>query len=199
MSSKKTMPVAMANHKSIGYMPYSLRPQVINPGDAESSKKIAAVAQRWETVDLTQLSQHIHEHNSQFSKGVIIGVLTDMVECIKEQLSSGNFVKLDGLCTMGYSYSCQLADSATDFNPANDITRINCRTKFDSDFEVLLNVNAKFILVDTRDEQAAANRAKKAALNDEIGYVPPTDGDDTGGSGSGGSSGSGGDDSGVTE
>ena len=44
------MPVAMANHKSIGYMPYSLRPQMVNPGDAESAKKIAAWAQRWATV-----------------------------------------------------------------------------------------------------------------------------------------------------
>jgi len=199
MATKKTMPVAMANHKSIGYMPYSLRPQLVNPGDAESAKKIAAWAQRWETVDLTKLANHIHEHNSQFSIGVIYGVLLDLVECIKEQLSSGNYVKLDGLCTMGYSYSCQLADCADDFDPTSHITRINCRANFDSEFEVLLNVNAKFMLVDSRDDQAAANRAKKAALNDEIGYVPPTDGDDTGGSGSGGSSGSGGDDSGVTE
>ncbi len=195
MASKKTMPVAMANQKSIGYMPYSLRPQMVNPGDAESAKKIAAWAQRWETVDLTKLANHIHEHNSQFSKGVITGVLTDMVECIKEQLTSGNFVKLDGLCTMGYTYSCQLADSATDFDPTANITRINCRANFDSEFEVLLNVNAKFILVDTRDDQAAANRAKKSALNDEIGYVAPaSDDNDSGGSGS-----DGGGNPGVTE
>ena len=190
MGKTKSMPVAMANQKSIGYMPYSLRPQVVIPGDPESAKKIAAMAQRWETVDLAKLAQHIHEHNSQFSRGVIYGVLADMVECIKEQLSSGNFVKLDGLCTMGYTYSCELADCAEDFNPANNITRINCRTKFDSEFEVLLNINAKFILVDTRDEQAAANRAKKASLNDEIGYVAPDD-DGTGGNAGGNDGGDG--------
>jgi len=103
MAKKSFMPVAMANQQSIGYMPYSLRPQLVNPGDAESEKKIAAVAQRWETVNLAKLAHHIHEHNSQFSKGVIQGVLVDMVECIKEQLSSGNFVKLDGLATLGYT------------------------------------------------------------------------------------------------
>ena len=39
-----------------------------------------------ETVDLAGLSEHMSSHNTPFSKGVIKGLLTDMVNCIKELL-----------------------------------------------------------------------------------------------------------------
>ena len=39
-----------------------------------------------ETLNIDALSEHMSNHNSPFSKGVIKGLLTDMVNCIKEQL-----------------------------------------------------------------------------------------------------------------
>ena len=50
-----------------------------------------------ETVDLAGLSEHMSSHNTPFSKGVIKGLLTDMVNCIKELLLEGKNVKIDDL------------------------------------------------------------------------------------------------------
>ena len=50
-----------------------------------------------ETLNIDALSEHMSNHNSPFSKGVIKGLLTDMVNCIKEQLLEGKNVKIDDL------------------------------------------------------------------------------------------------------
>lgn len=50
-----------------------------------------------ENVDLTGLSKHMANHNSPYSAGVIKGVLTDMVSCIKELILEGKSVKIDDL------------------------------------------------------------------------------------------------------
>jgi len=41
------------------------------------------------------------KHNSPYSSGVIKGVLTDMVDCIKELLLDGKSVKIDDLAIFG--------------------------------------------------------------------------------------------------
>ena len=46
-----------------------------------------------ETFDLAKLAEHMSKHNSPYSSGVIKGVLTDMVDCIKELLLDGKSVK----------------------------------------------------------------------------------------------------------
>ena len=53
-----------------------------------------------ETFDLTKLAEHMSKHNSPYSSGVIKGVLTDMVDCIKELLLDGKSVKIDDLAGM---------------------------------------------------------------------------------------------------
>ena len=50
-----------------------------------------------ETVTMAKLAKHMHQHNTVYSKGVITGVLTDMVSCIKELCLDGNVVKIDDL------------------------------------------------------------------------------------------------------
>ena len=49
-----------------------------------------------ETFDLAKLAEHMSKHNSPYSGGVIKGVLSDMVDCIKELL-------LDGKCCLLYT------------------------------------------------------------------------------------------------
>ena len=41
------------------------------------------------------------KHNSPYSGGVIKGVLSDMVDCIKELLLDGKCVKIDDLAIFG--------------------------------------------------------------------------------------------------
>ena len=50
-----------------------------------------------ETVSLEGLAEHMASHNTPFSKGTIIGILKDMVACIRELNLSGQPVKIDGL------------------------------------------------------------------------------------------------------
>ena len=50
-----------------------------------------------ETIDLDGLAEHMSNHNSPYSKGVIRGLLTDMISCIKELLLEGKNVKIDDL------------------------------------------------------------------------------------------------------
>ena len=49
------------------------------------------------TIGLRDLASHMHHHNTAFSKGIITGVLNDMVDCIKELALLGYVVKIDDL------------------------------------------------------------------------------------------------------
>ena len=50
-----------------------------------------------DTLDTAALAKHMSKHNTPFSPGVIKGVLTDMIACIKELILDGKNVKLDDL------------------------------------------------------------------------------------------------------
>lgn len=50
-----------------------------------------------ETLGIAELAQHMHAHNSPFTAGTIEGLLKDFVKCVREQLLSGNTVKIDNL------------------------------------------------------------------------------------------------------
>ena len=49
------------------------------------------------TMGLRDLATHMHHHNTACSKGIITGVLNDMVDCIKELALLGYVVKIDDL------------------------------------------------------------------------------------------------------
>ena len=49
------------------------------------------------TFELKDLAKHMHQHNTAFSTGLIVGVLTDMVGCIKELVLEGNVIKIEDL------------------------------------------------------------------------------------------------------
>ena len=49
------------------------------------------------TISTSQLAKHMAEHTTSFSKGEILGMLTDMVGCIKELALLGYVIKIDDL------------------------------------------------------------------------------------------------------
>ena len=49
------------------------------------------------TIDFEGLVTHMSEHNSPYSRGVIHGVLTDMLDCVKELVLDGKSVRLGDL------------------------------------------------------------------------------------------------------
>jgi predicted histone-like DNA-binding protein len=50
-----------------------------------------------EALDMSALAAHMAAHNTPYSVGTILGILTDMVSCIKEELLAGNTVRIDNL------------------------------------------------------------------------------------------------------
>ena len=58
-----------------------------------------------ETFDLAKLAEHMSKHNSPYSGGVIKGVLSDMVDCIKELLLDGKCVKIDDLAILVWVFA----------------------------------------------------------------------------------------------
>ena len=64
-----------------------------------------------ETYDLAKLAEHMHNHNSPYSSGVILGILKDMVSCIRELCLEGNQVKIADLAifSLGIKNKCGAA------------------------------------------------------------------------------------------
>ena len=49
------------------------------------------------TIGIKEMAAHKHQHNTAFSKGIVMGVLGDMVDCIKHLVLDGYTVKNDDL------------------------------------------------------------------------------------------------------
>ena len=71
---------------------------------------------------LDDVVTHMAGHNSPYSKGVIKGVLTDMVECVREIAYEGNQVKIDNLGIFQVSMKSKGVTDPKDFNASTDIT-----------------------------------------------------------------------------
>lgn len=50
-----------------------------------------------EMYDLPKLAAHMASHNTSFSRGQILAILTDIVKCIRELLIDSKKVRLDNL------------------------------------------------------------------------------------------------------
>lgn len=59
--------------------------------------KYFAFADNETPMTLEGLADHMSHHNTPFSKGTIVGILKDMVTCIRELNLNGQPVKIDGL------------------------------------------------------------------------------------------------------
>lgn len=64
---------------------------------SKSYGKYYAYADNERPITLEDLADHMAHHNTPFSKGTIIGILKDMVSCIRELNLGGQPVKIDGL------------------------------------------------------------------------------------------------------
>ena len=79
----------------------------INPQNKSEHPKWYAKAVQDRTIDFEDLVTHMSEHNSPYSRGVIHGVLTDMLDCVKELVLDGKSVRLGdlGLFSVGLKTS----------------------------------------------------------------------------------------------
>jgi len=142
---------------------YSLGLRKSNPSEKNSEMKVYANAQSTEVIDIQKLAKHIQVHGSPYTRDIIVGVLTKAVDCIREQLLEGKKVNLGEMGSFYCTISSEGVDSADEFNPSAHIKGVNVRWDRGSEFSDLL-AEAEFEYVMTRDEQAKAKRAAKAAL-----------------------------------
>ena len=68
-----------------------------NDETSEQYGKAYARVDYKEQYDVSKLARHMSEHNAPFSEGTILGILTDMVKCIRELTLNGNTVKIENL------------------------------------------------------------------------------------------------------
>jgi hypothetical protein len=78
----------------------------------ENYGKVYARVETTDVLSLDDLAQHMADHGSPYSKGVIKGILTDMVHCIQEKMLDGVPVKLDDLAIFTPSVKSKPAESA---------------------------------------------------------------------------------------
>ena len=68
-----------------------------HPQNKSEQPKWYAKSVQDRTIDFEDLVTHMSEHNSPYSRGVIHGVLTDMLDCVKELVLDGKSVRLGDL------------------------------------------------------------------------------------------------------
>lgn len=136
---------------------YSISIKSANPGTKTpniTETKAYGVAQSNEFLNLDAFCKHIADHHSPFSKGTIKGVLSDAVECLREQMLAGNKVKLGDLGDFHVELSSKGAKTTEDFNTTY-IDKVNVRWTPSNNFKNLRQ-EATFQLVPSREAQADA-------------------------------------------
>src|SRR5574344_1798740 len=131
-----------------------------NPANPEAPEKAYAKNQVLEIWTLEKFAKHIADHNGVYSRGTVKGVISDMCECLVEQLLNGNKIQLGELGTFGISISSVGADSIEKFTSKN-IKAVNILFAPGVDFQNLIG-RAEFNLVASRTAQAATLKAEKA-------------------------------------
>ena len=134
-----------------------------NPMSPDDPAKAYATNQMREQWNLEKFSKHIADHNGVYSRGTVKGVISDMCECLVEQLLNGNKIKLGELGDFFISLKSEGAASVKEFT-ADNIKAVNIVFTPGKDFENIVG-SAEFNLVTSRKVQAAALKAVKAGAS----------------------------------
>ncbi len=107
-----------------GTLKYKIYPKK-DPNRPDEDEKFYARAVQDRTVDFDALVNHMAEHNSPYSRGVISGVLTDMLDCVKELVLDGKAVRLGDLGLFSIRLKSTGALTVEDFKPTTHIKGVN--------------------------------------------------------------------------
>lgn len=87
-----------------------------------------------EMLGIDELANHMALHQTPYSKGVIKGIITDMVACIRELTLSGASVKLDDLAIFSVGIKTSPANTAADFNVTSNVQSFRLRARATGQF-----------------------------------------------------------------
>lgn len=80
-----------------------------------------------EMYDLPKLAAHMASHNTSFSRGQILAILTDIVKCMRELLIDSKKVRLDNLGIFHVSIRSKGAKTLEDFTASENILGLHFR------------------------------------------------------------------------
>lgn len=162
----------------------TMRKNLARPEDTE---KAYASLQLNGVMDINALATHMHDHGSIYSKGTIVGVVTDMCGCIKEAIKEGNAIELGELGRFTPSITSEGAEAteATETEPArtamenftaDNIKDLHVNYELGSGM-VLKRDDYSFEYVTTRKAQAATKKAQKKGET-SADWTEPDDGNE---------------------
>lgn len=107
-----------------------------------------------ETVGLDELAEHMASHNSPFSKGQLLAILTDIVGCIKELCLESKSVRIDGLGIFEARVRSKGAKTLKEFTLSENILSVHVACRGVDEFRgSRLEVNTKHNLAKVLEAQ----------------------------------------------
>ena len=156
-------------NESVQSIKYSVA-MMKNPVHPDEPEKAYANIQLNGIVSLGQLAQHIREHGSPYTRDVVLGVITAIVDHTREYLVQGYKVDLGDLGTFVPSLTCEGALPGQD-SEGKPITALQV---FDSDNikDVKVNYGMASLFSNLRKdaifEKVTSRKAQKASLNAQL-------------------------------
>ena len=189
--------------------------KVNETSESEIAGKTYARVDYKQTLEISDMARHMAEHNTAFSEGLILGVLTDFVKCVREQVLNGNTVKIKNLAIFKATVEANglevLYDAATDkavtatlgtlaegqkTGPAVKTIKLLAQSTGDFTREELKK-DVKIGWTDKAKDEIAAAKGENASENPNQGSGSQSQGGNTGGN-TGGNSGNTGGNTGDT-
>ena len=96
--------------------------KVTENSETETAGKTYARVNYKESLEISDMAHHMAEHNTAFSEGLILGVLTDFVKCVREQVLNGNTVKIKNLAIFKATVEANALDKLYDADQDKTVT-----------------------------------------------------------------------------
>ena len=139
-----------------------------------------------ETIGLEELAEHMASHNTPYSKGAILGMLTDAVGCTKELLLLGKNVKFPDLAIFSLGLKVKGgADKKEDWTVAKYIEGLRLRARATGELKTS-NLDTTIKRVDVVKSSGSKNPADDSTTGDTTpggGNTTPSGGGTTPGGG----------------
>ena len=142
---------------AIGNLNYSVS-MLANGMNENEPKRAYASLQLDGNINTTQLAEHISEHGSVYTKGVVIGVLTELATCVRHFILEGYSVDLEDIGIIYPSIKSKGAETAEKFT-TDHITSLTAKFRAKGALSELRKA-ARFNRVPTRKAQAATLEAQ---------------------------------------
>ena len=136
---------------------YSILIQGTKPGTKKADiteTKAYGTSQCKEVMDINKFAKHIADHGSVYSRGDVVGLLTQAVDCLREMMLEGKKVRLGDLGDFYPELKTKGADTTDEFS-AQNIEEVNVIWLPGKSFQNL-RAEAEFQLVPSRKAQADA-------------------------------------------